>query len=658
MSPLNPPLNKEDFFNSDWQDIFEKSEIKVGTRSHLRIGEKVANFQNNDSLREKAVFELLKLITAPIIVAEGKSEHFVDIFDGFTEEELSFLAEIVSEIPEPELQARIADILWIKKYLTKSNCYQMAKLAINAYMESAKNLESAGLLHINSKDIEFNDLFYHCFQKIQRAWNLAYEINDEIEKNKIVEHSKLLIERYNQVDSRLAANLMELLIENKLDDPSKYTAWAEKNAKSAEANSDWYEARGYWELKAKWHKLEKNKQKEFSASILAAETYVKESEDYIKKEPKSYLGASTSIEEAYVAFRKIPDQTAKLRAEQCHKLLLEYQEKAHQEIVSTGIRYDLTQVIPYEQYEIQARESVKDKNFQNALFTIATLVNIQKITDLRVTVEKCLKDDLFPLTLPYEMVNGKGKTVAKKTGIDFNTKESVEDSIKFKMNQDASLIYGIHATTLIEPAREQITLEHEISVKDLLFLVKDKRFVPSEREYLFAKGLYAGLIGDFFTSTHLLIPQIENSVRHLLWQKGFIPSGYKSGIQNEHDLNKTLYRPEIKTIFDEDTLFTLKCLLVEHSGCNLRNRMAHGLIDDHEFQPGVMSYLWWLTLRLCCLPMLNYQEELEKSNSLLKFTGTFEDDPFFDEFVEAMADNRQQLEIEMANVEDEEIRVA
>jgi hypothetical protein len=56
--------------------------------------------------------------------------------------------------------------------------------------------------------------------------------------------------------------------------------------------------------------------------------------------------------------------------------------------------------------------------------------------------------------------------------------------------------------------------------------------------------------------------------------------------------------------------------------------------------------------------MLNYQDKPEKSNSLLKFAGMFEDDPSFDEFVEVMTDNRQQLEIEMANVEDEEIRVA
>ena len=654
MSPLEPPLNKEDFLNSGWQDIVEKSEVKDCRSYHLDFSEKVANFQNKDSLREKSVFELLMLITAPIIVAEGKNEHFgvLDVFDNLTEEQLSFLAKIVSETSDPELQARIADILWIKKY-PQSNCYQMAGLAINAYIESAKNLESAGVLDTKSTD-EY--LFVLCFQKIQRAWNLAYEINDQTAKTRIVEHIELLIERYDQVDSSLAANLMNLLMENKLGNPTKYIAWAEKNAKSAEAKSDWYEARGYWQLKAKWHKLEKNKQKEFATSMLAAETYVKESEDYIKKEPKSYLEASTSLEKAYVAFRNIPDQKAKLRAEQCHKLLLEYQEKAQKELVSMGVEYDFTQEVQY------AKESFQGKSFQDAMFTLATLFNPEKVTDLRATVEKCLKDDLLPLTLPCKIVNGKGKTIAKKKGVDFNTKESVkesvENSIKFKMNQDASLEYGVRATTLIEPARNQITLEHEISIKALLSLVKDNPFVPPGREYLFAKGLYAGLIGDFFTSTHLLIPQIENSVRHLLWQKGFIPSGYKNGIQNEHDLNKTLYRPEIETIFDEDTLFTLKCLLVEHSGCNLRNRMAHGLIDDHEFQPGVMSYLWWLTLRLCCLPMLNYQDKLEKSNSLLKFAGMFEDDPSFDEFVEAMASNRQKLEIEMANSEGEEIPAA
>jgi len=128
---------------------------------------------------------------------------------------------------------------------------------------------------------------------------------------------------------------------------------------------------------------------------------------------------------------------------------------------------------------------------------------------------------------------------------------------------------------------------------------------------LFAKGLYAGLTGDFYTTTHILIPQIENSIRYLLQKQGVVTSKYDDkGIQNEYDLNKILYFPEIKDIFDEDTLFDLKGLLVEHSGSNLRNDMAHGLLDDEAFSSPLMSYLWWVMLRRCC----SYKQQVELSD--------------------------------------------
>ncbi|MBE9041286.1 hypothetical protein IQ235_10895 [Oscillatoriales cyanobacterium LEGE 11467] len=34
--------------------------------------------------------------------------------------------------------------------------------------------------------------------------------------------------------------------------------------------------------------------------------------------------------------------------------------------------------------------------------------------------------------------------------------------------------------------------------------------------------------------------------------------------------------------------------------------MAHGLMRDREFFNPLMSYLWWLTLKLCCLPIYQY----------------------------------------------------
>ncbi|MDD1468076.1 DUF4209 domain-containing protein, partial [Dolichospermum sp. ST_sed5] len=225
-----------------------------------------------------------------------------------------------------------------------------------------------------------------------------------------------------------------------------------------------------------------------------------------------------------------------------------------------------------------------------------------------------------------------------------------------------------HAQAFIEPARKQIVLENitekseeddKITEKDLLQLVINNPFVAAGREYLFAKGLYAGLIGDFITSTHILIPQIENSVRYLLSSRGAITSGIdnkNNGIQKEKYLTSTLYPsqyPEITSIFDEDTLFDLQGLLVEHSGSNLRNKIAHGLITDDDFSSSTFSYLWWLTLRLCFgIGILVPQEIVEESNPWIKFAGMFKDDPLFDEFVEEMAKNRRELDEEIAAYED------
>ena len=253
--------------------------------------------------------------------------------------------------------------------------------------------------------------------------------------------------------------------------------------------------------------------------------------------------------------------------------------------------------------------------------------------------------------------NDQGKVVARQ-----NSNEG-KKAIDFGMYIKAVGYQKISAHAFIEQARKQIILEHiiqkseenKIKETDLLPLVLNNPFVPPGREKLFIKGLYAGLIGDFITSTHILIPQIENSVRYLLSNRGAITSGIdnkNNGIQKEDNLNTTLFPskyPQITSIFDEDTLFDLQGLLIEKSGSNLRNDMAHGLINDNDFFSPIFSYLWWVALRLCFGAGILIPEEIvEDSNPLVKFAGMFKDDPFFDEFVEEMAENRRKLDEEMA----------
>lgn len=586
MLPLNPPLTKDDFNNACWQDVVNSSERKDCLSYNSAFWKKSQEAQEAGNLRDQAVFAVLAAVASTAIKPESTEEFFADIFKNLTDDQLDFLSDIALDISDPELQARVADILWVRQ-----RDYKMAQLAIPAYLRSATTLESP-------------EHWTHCVDRMERALRLARKIGHKDEV--VFSHIETVLDRHKGEDPLwLSAKLMKLLQEYRFGDPAKYAALSEKAATLAESSSDWRRARTLWGIKAVWHRMEKEYSKELDASMSAAETYFKEAQDALTRTPPSYMVASHFLQQAVEAFRSIrgtKEETvdAKARAEEVHKLLLQYQEETRNEMITSSHTVDISELVE------EARNYVRGKDFQEALFALALLGAPTDVSRLRHQVQqqarKFVLSDFFPIVMMNEM----GKVIAHQPGsvLSDDPKEA-EAAIRFEMCRNAVYHQRLQAQAYIEPARHQINLEHNVRLDDILLVISHSPFVPPEREYLFAKGLYAGLTGDFFTATHILIPQIENSVRYIMWRRGIITSGLDdSGIQKEHNLNATLYRPEIISIFDENTLFDLKCLLVEHAGSNLRNRMAHGLISDGEFMSPLMSYIWWLTLRLCCLPIL------------------------------------------------------
>ncbi|OYD96903.1 hypothetical protein CDG76_09145 [Nostoc sp. 'Peltigera membranacea cyanobiont' 210A] len=634
MPLINPPLTKENFINSRWQDVVNSSERKECSAYNRVFWNKAQEAKEAGNVREQSVFEILAFVTGVAIKPESTDEFFAEVFQNLTDEHLNFLTEISPEVSNPELQARIADILWVKK-----RNYQMAQLAVTAYLQSATELEDP-------------EKWIWCFERIERALRLARKINYQAEL--VVARIETVLDRYKGEDSRcFSAKLMELLQEYRIGDPIKYAALAEKAANLAESVHHWRKARKYWEIKAKWHLFAKDGDKVRTAQMLAAETYVKEGDDALKRTPSSYLVASHFMQKAVEAFRTVSGtkeeiETAKQREAEVHKLLIQYGEESRKELIAVSRQVNVNpEVIE------QARAHVRGKEFQDALFSLAFLGTSPSVSSLRQEVQNTTHQYVTSHHFPVVMINNMGKVVARQSSsVLSSNSEDAEKAIQFEMYRYAVYYQTFHAQTSIEPARYHINLEHSVRVDDLLSIVLHSPFVAPGREYQFAKGLYAGLTGDFFTSTHILIPQIENSIRHILWQQqGAISSKLDKGIQDEFLLKQILSRPEITAIFDEDTLFDLKGLLIERGGSNLRNRMAHGLINDGEFNSPIMSYLWWVTLRLCCLPMLKHEQQVEESNPWVKFDGIFKDDPLFDDFVEDMAVNRSELDAEVAAYE-------
>jgi hypothetical protein len=156
-----------------------------------------------------------------------------------------------------------------------------------------------------------------------------------------------------------------------------------------------------------------------------------------------------------------------------------------------------------------------------------------------------------------------------------------------------SLAFGV-----IEPARQQICVDHHVRLDDFAPIVTDNPFVPPRHVHIYARGLFAGLTGDWIAAGHILAPQIENSIRYVLMQAGAIAKSLSpQGIQADILLDSLLRKPELTQILGVDIVFDLRGLLVEKSGSNLRHLLAHGLMDQWDLISMRVRYLWWLALR-------------------------------------------------------------
>ena len=55
---------------------------------------------------------------------------------------------------------------------------------------------------------------------------------------------------------------------------------------------------------------------------------------------------------------------------------------------------------------------------------------------------------------------------------------------------------------------------------------------------------------------------------------------------------------QVPKIFGEDLAFEIRALFCDPFGPNLRNELAHGLVEYNKAQSFYSIYAWWLLLRI------------------------------------------------------------
>jgi hypothetical protein len=158
---------------------------------------------------------------------------------------------------------------------------------------------------------------------------------------------------------------------------------------------------------------------------------------------------------------------------------------------------------------------------------------------------------------------------------------------------------AIIAQGRVSPALQALRRDHRLRLGDFVNLARRSPLVPAGREAQVGRGLYAGYQGDYATAVHLLVPQLENMVRTTLQAAGHTTQQIgPDGVQTEKGLSALVGWDATADLFGEDRAFELKALFCDPMGPNLRNMVAHGLLDDDVAGTVFSLYAWWWVLRL------------------------------------------------------------
>ena len=497
--------------------------------------------------------------------------------EDITDQSLDALSEWLPEIRDPELKARIADLLWLRRRRP-----EYANAAISAYLDSTKVLEDP-------------DQWAPCAVRIERALRLAAMIRRRIPEyfTQTMEYIEAILDKYAGGDSMfLSVKLLGLLADFKYGDPNKYINLVISIAEAARSAGNWHKAEQAWEVAGEWAAILKNSDQHNTVIANWAETYAEQAQA-----GDGGLVSSLWMQKSIELYKRVPK--SRTRRNELYQLLRGYQEEIlGQMSLIESPKVDLTESVE------ASRKAVSGKSFENALFNLTfAIANIPNYDDVKRQAQEETKKYFFSQMSGAIHMDRDGLIVASvPSSIGVNDDEQGKATWA-KMLRTVEIHHRLDVQGAIEPARREINLEHHVTEDMVFTYIRNNPFIPDGFEYLYAKGLHAGLTGDFIVATHLLVPQLENCFRHVLQQNDVETTTLNThNLQERLRIGAILEHPILSEIIGKNLVLDFQALLIERKYGNFRNEVSHGLMpSNHFYQPSII-YLWWLALRFCLMP--------------------------------------------------------
>lgn len=340
-----------------------------------------------------------------------------------------------------------------------------------------------------------------------------------------------------------------------------------------------------------------------AATERVARTYIAEADARVQADPKSGpLVEGHFLEKAIAVLRTIP-RSYRLKngldelVDDLRTRLRESRETSIEQMMRIeSDPVDLTDAVSYARSRVSGHGDKFD-----ALAAFATLAPPLVESDTREAAAKMLEGSISHI-FGSSTLSSDFRKVASHPG---SSGQPDENAIWTEMVRTVVFHSQLLGTGVIQPAQEVLTKEHRFSRQYLVSLCVESPTVPEGHETLWGEGLALGLGGNYGAAVSVLVPQLEQVVRVMLRRHDVYTLFVDDrGVESEKSLTALLDMTETKDIFGSGMVMEMKAMLVVKGGPNLRNDVAHGLLDDGSAWSYSALYMWWFCLRLVALPVI------------------------------------------------------
>ena len=485
-------------------------------------------------------------------------------------------------LTDAELRARLLDATW-----DRLRDPSAAREAVGSYLAAASQL--------------FDPKHWTQYAtRVERAARLARQLGDNDLADKVLQVVEGCVVELDGSDPLyLSCRLMELLHDLGHGDPTLMRVIAEKGVRMAEDNGEVERARTWHDLVGRWCRRSGDDEGAKAARIAVAASFRQQAEQC--SDPGQELVAAHFLEKAHEAYRNIPGMRS--TAEEVYTQLRGSQRRSvqHMQRITTEIP-NASELIRH------ARDEVAGKSFREALLALATTA--VQVTDFERETEAArdlMAEHPFQGMFGGMTIDGSGRVVGRTSAAFTTDERQFEQALWERVVRSVDRGYQVSMQTGIIPAINQINFEHSFVLEDLVDFVVDNPFIPRGHEELFARGFLAGFRWNFAESLSILVPQLENSLRHVLGLAGHeVTTRDSYGIQNFIQMGTMLSNnrgEHLEAILGTNIVQELKVLFADQNGANLRNLIAHGLMSHQQFFHPASIYAWWFIFHLAVCPV-------------------------------------------------------